>query len=69
MSITTLECLMSYTLEIEECLENLDHNFGYSGASLDILECPLNYRLETQEQLVPTDDPSLTVSIRWSLNT
>ena len=60
---------MSYTPKTEECLENLDHSFGYSGVSIDIPECPLNYRLETQEQLVPTDDPSLTVSIRWSLNT
>jgi len=60
---------MSYTPETEECLENLDHSFGYSGVSVDIPECPLNHRLETQEQPVPTDDPSLTRSIRWSLNT
>ena len=64
-----LERPMSYTPEIEECLENLDHSFGYSGVSVDILECPLNYRLEIREQPVPTDDPSLTRTIRWSLNT
>ena len=60
---------MSYTPETEECLENLDHSFGYSGVSIDILECLLNYRLETREQPVPMDEPSLTRSIQWSLNT
>jgi len=47
----------------------LRSQFWYSGVSVDIPACPLNYRLETQEQLVPTDDPSLTQSIWWSLNT
>jgi len=51
---------MSYTPETEECPENLDHSFGYNGVSVDIPECPLNYREETQEQLVPTENPSLT---------
>jgi len=60
---------MSYTPETKECPENLDNSFGYSGVSIDIPECPLNYRLETQDQPVPTNDLSLTQSIRWSLNT
>ena len=67
--VTTLERPMSYTPKTEECPENLDPSFGYSEVSVDIPECPLNYRLQTQEQPVPTDDPSLTRSILWSLNT
>ena len=53
---------MSSTPKTEDCLENLDHSFGYIGVFIDIPKCPLNYRLETQEQPVPMDDPSLT----WS---
>ena len=64
MSVTTLEHPMNYTPETIECLENLDHSFGYSGVSVDIPKCSLNYRLETREQPIPTDDPSLAESIR-----
>ena len=69
VSITTLEHPMSYTPKTAECQDNLDYSFGFSGVSINIPECPLNYRLETRDQPIPTNDLSLTRSIRWSLNT
>ena len=45
---------MSYTPEIEECPENLDHSFWYSEVPIDIPERPLIYKPETREQPVHT---------------